>query len=398
MIQQTDFDGIVAGFQRAALDDGHWLEATKLADGHCGAFGSQVAAIVAGDVVVDEESGFGRAYHRGEIWEEPERVYLAEYWASDPRGPRLLAAPYGRLMTNRDLYTEQERETSPVLHEFFPMCGTGKQLLVRLDAGPGLDVVWVLSRHRTDGEWETGSRRLIERLSPHLTHAVAVRQELRAARLLGETLEEMLAGRSAGIVYLDRAGAIVGSNDAAERTLRSRDGLIVRRGQLRASRPDDDARLGNVLSAALRRHAAGAPTGGFVAVCRKPSEPPLAVHVLPVNRGRAAYGSGRVAVLVLIVDPWTKLRIDPRQTAQLLDLTPAEGLVVAKLAEGMSISEIAEASGRSEHTVRWQVKQALAKTGCSRQAELVRLALTAVRSTVAADGQSAASRGGASLS
>ncbi len=398
MIQQADFDRIVAGFQRAALDDRHWLEATKLADGHCGAFGSQLGTIVAGDLVVDEESDFGRIYSHGEVWEEPERLYAGEYWATDPRGPRLLGGEYGRLMTNRDLFTEQEWKTSPVLNEFFPTCGTGEQLLLRLDGGPGLDVIWVLSRHRADGQWEEESLRLIERLSPHLTHAVAVRQELLGARMLSGTLEETLAGGSAGIVYLDRAGAIVGSNDAAERTLRSRDGLIVRCGQLRASRSDDDARLGNVLSAALRRHASGAPTGGFVAVCRKPCEPPLAVHVLPVNRGRAVFGSGRVAVLVLIVDPWTKLRMDPRQTAELLDLTPAEGLVVARLAEGMRIAAIADASGRSEHTVRWQVKQALAKTGCSRQAELVRLALTAVRSTVAAGGESAASRGGASWS
>lgn len=379
MIQQADFDCIVAEFQRAALDDGRWLEATKLADGHCRAFNSHIAAVVAGDLVLDEESQFGRAYHRGEIWEEPERVYLAEYWASDQRVSRALAAPYGRLMTNRDLLTEQEGKTSPVLNEFHPAYGTGEQLLVRLDASPGLDVFWLLSRHRTDGEWETESRRLIERLSPHLTHAVAVRQELRAARLLGETLEEMLAGGSTGIVYLDRAGAIVGSNDAAERTLRSPGGLFDCCGQLRARHPDDDARLGEILNGALRRHAAGAPTGGFVAIRRQPCELPLSVHVLPVSRGRAAFGTSRAAVLVLIVDPRTKLRIDPRQTAELLGLTPAEGMVVARLAEGMSIRQIVDASGRTENTVRSQVKQALAKTGCSRQAELVRLALLAQR-------------------
>lgn len=376
MIQQADFDCIVAEFQRAALDDGRWLEATKLADGHCRAFNSHIAAVVAGDLVLDEESQFGRAYHRGEIWEEPERVYLAEYWASDQRVPRALAAPYGRLMTNRDLLTGQERKTSPVLNEFHPAYGTGEQLLVRLDASPGLDVFWLLSRHRTDGEWEAESRRLISRLSPHLTHAVVVHQELRAARLLGETLEEMLAGGSAGIVYLDRTGAIVGLNDAAERTLRSRDALIDRRGELRACQPDDDARLGKVLYAALQRPA---PAGGFVAIRRQPWEPPLAVHVMPVNRGRAAFGAHRAAVLVLIVDPRVKLRIDPHQTAQILGLTPAEGRVVARLAEGMSVRQIVDASGRTENTVRSQVKQALAKTGCSRQAELVRLVLLAQR-------------------
>ena len=110
-----------------------------------------------------------------------------------------------------------------------------------------------------------------------------------------------------------------------------------------------------------------------------------------MNRGRAAFGTSRAAVLVLIVDPRTKLRIDPRQTAELLGLTPAEGMVVARLAEGMSIRQIVDASGRTENTVRSQVKQALAKTGCSRQAELVRLALLAQR-PLAAGSESSDSR------
>ena len=81
---------------------------------------------------------------------------------------------------------------------------------MRLDGGPGLDVVWVLSRHRADGEWGTESHRLVERLSLHLTHVVVVRQELFAARLLGDTLEEMLEGPSEGGIQLDRRGAIIG--------------------------------------------------------------------------------------------------------------------------------------------------------------------------------------------
>jgi len=243
-----------------------------------------------------------------------------------------------------------------------------------------LDVVWVLSRHRTHGEWGTESRRLIQRLSPHLTHAVAVRQELLAARLLGDTLEQLLEGRSAGVVYLDRRGAIIGSNAWADRTLRSPGGLFDRCGQLRARHPDDDARLGVLLNGALCLRSAGSPRGGSVSIRRRSlCERPLVVHVLPVNRRRRDFGDGRAAVLVLIVDPWAKLAMDPRSTAELLGLTPAEGLMATMLAEGASIRQICRRLGRTENTVRSQVKQALAKTGCSRQAELVRLALLAQR-------------------
>lgn len=386
MIQQSDFDEVVAALQRAALEDDLWPAAAKLADECCGAMSSHVGVFHEDDWIIEEESAFGRVYFRGETWEEAELAYL-NYWSADPRVPRLLEAPYGRWLTNRDLYSTEEWKTDPVVNEFLPAFGCGEQMLARFDAGSGLDVCWVLTRHRNQVEWEADSLRLIERLSRHLRHAVVVRQELYAARLLGRTLEEALGTESAGVVYLDHRGAIAGCNAWAERMLRSNDGLTDRCGQLRARHPDDDARLGELLNSALRLHVGGSPRGGSVAIRRRgPSELPLAVHVMPMNRSRAALGIHRTAVLVLIVDPRTKLSIDPHQTAQVLGLTPAEGRVVARLAEGMSVHEIAEASGRTENTVRWQVKSALAKTGCSRQAELVLLALRARRPSAAGDG------------
>lgn len=378
LIQQSDFDAVVDALQRAALEDSRWPATAKLVDESCGAMSSHVAVFCRGDWVIQEESEFGRVYYRGESWEEAESAYL-DYWSVDPRVPRLLGAPYGRLMANRDLYSAEEWKTDPVVNEFLPAFGCGEQLLAKLDAGSGLDIAWVLTRHRDRDEWETESLRLIERLSSHLRHAVVVRQELNAARLLGHTLEEMLADRATGVVYLDRDGAIVGANPAAERILRRRDGLADRRGELRAVHPDDDAKLGGLLNGALRKHAAGVPRGGSTAIRRRNGEHPLAVHVHPVKRYHSTLGDRRPAVLVLIGDAWEKARIDPHVTGEILGLTSAEARVVALLTEGMSIREIADATGRAENTIRWQTKQAMSKTGCSRQADLVRLALAAVR-------------------
>lgn len=58
------------------------------------------------------------------------------------------------------------------------------------------------------------------------------------------------------------------------------------------------------------------------------------------------------------------------------DLTPAEAEVVQALAEGHSISQIAEARGRSVQTVRAQIKSLMAKTETRSQSELVRLTLS----------------------
>lgn len=59
--------------------------------------------------------------------------------------------------------------------------------------------------------------------------------------------------------------------------------------------------------------------------------------------------------------------------ARRLGLTRTEAEIALMLAEGLSLAEIAEARQTSIHTVRNQVKAALAKTGVRRQSDLVML-------------------------
>jgi len=50
--------------------------------------------------------------------------------------------------------------------------------------------------------------------------------------------------------------------------------------------------------------------------------------------------------------------------------------VAVMLAEGKTIRDIAAATGRSVTTVKWHLGHVFAKTGISRQADLVRLVLS----------------------
>ncbi|WP_422375585.1 helix-turn-helix transcriptional regulator [Roseibium sp.] len=61
------------------------------------------------------------------------------------------------------------------------------------------------------------------------------------------------------------------------------------------------------------------------------------------------------------------------QAQRLLGLSRAETDTVLKLADGLTPAEIAEGRKISVHTARNQVKSALAKTGCRRQSDLVRM-------------------------
>ena len=83
-----------------------------------------------------------------------------------------------------------------------------------------------------------------------------------------------------------------------------------------------------------------------------------------------------VAALVLIVEPRSQHRIDPDLVARTLGLTPMESRIAVGLAEGRSVREMAEATGRTPGAITWHLKQIYRRQSISGQVDLVRLVLS----------------------
>lgn len=191
---------------------------------------------------------------------------------------------------------------------------------------------------------------------------------------LAETLVDQ---RQVGLIRLDNSGAIVDASARAREILDRERAFRVSNGRLRTRRSEDAEALENLLELVLGNDAAGSK-GGPVSVGRRPDPRPLTVYAQRVDGDRAG-----VAAVVVVVDPWCATQLSPEQVAKSLRLTPAESCVAVALAEGLTTGEIAEATGKALHTVRWLVQRALEKTFCSRQAELVRLVLSSSHLPVA---------------
>ena len=88
------------------------------------------------------------------------------------------------------------------------------------------------------------------------------------------------------------------------------------------------------------------------------------------------YGARHIAALVLIVEPGRQHRIDPALVATTLGLTSAESQVAVGLAEGQSVRDMARATGLTEGTIYWHMKQIYQKRSISRQVDLVLLVLS----------------------
>ena len=371
---QDSYDRIVGLLHEAAFDDARWPEAAALIDAACGIKGN---ILVFGDGRPGEvDIHFARFCSRGRRRTDWEQEYFSDYWARDERIPRLRQLPDGVLVHARELYTAAERRTSAAYNEALRKSDHQNSLNVRLDGPGGTRVVWTPADPVDADGWRSDRVRMVEELLPHVRQFVRVRHALVEAGALGQSLDALLDANGAGVIHLDRRGRIVAANHRAAAFLRRRDGLIDEGGALHAVDPSDDDALQRLLARAVPLFS-GQGYGGSMTVGRVSPSPRLVLHLSPVGGPQTDFGMRRVAALALLVEPGTQPAADPGVVAEALGLTRAESSVAVMLAAGCSLREVAAATSRTEGTVRWHLKQIFAKQQISRQADLVRLVLSA---------------------
>ena len=371
MSDQDAFERILASLYDAMLDDALWPATSALIDEACGMQGN---ALLVGEGPKDDVRAlFLGLYYRGERREDWEREYLDIYHPIDESVQRFRQLPASRLVHTHDLYTAEELKTSPAYQEGLRRFSGQDGLRARLDGPDSSHYAWVTADPVAPGGWEAPQVALMRGLLPHIRQFVRVRQALTHTEALGASVTGLLDNTRTGVVHLDRRGRIVAANDRARDILRRGDGLSDRDGVLRARAPADQARLERLVADALP--AAGAVSGSML-LRRTSVLPQSVVHVKPVSLRPPDFGTQRTAVLVLLVEPGNRPRIDPNLVATTLGLTPAESRIAVWLTEGRTVREIATATGRQESSIHWHLRQIYTKQAISRQADLVRLVLS----------------------
>lgn len=363
---------VLTGLHSATLDDTLWPQTSALVDEACGATGNAI--------VVSEGFGenarllFRAGYFRGQRNEELEEYYFRDYHHRDERVPRLWRLPDSRLVHVPDLYTEQEKKTSPAYNEASARIGDRNGLAVRMDGHDGTRMTWNFADPSQPGGWGAQQIDMIERLLPHLRKFVQVRQVLARAQALNSSLIGLLDNEEAGVIQLDRDGRILQANDHALEILRLDDSLRDRDGALAAWLPADNNRLQKLLAGALPQ-LRGQAAAGSMTVRRLGDARKLMLTINPVQGPALDFGAKRVAALVLLTQPRGRPRLDAKVVADVLGLTAAESQVAVLLSEGLTSAEIAMATGRKASTVNTLIQRIYRKLGISRQTELVRLVL-----------------------
>ena len=169
---------------------------------------------------------------------------------------------------------------------------------------------------------------------------------------------------SVGVVVLDERGFVAFANTKGA-------ALLERRAIFRGTAPLvlHDADSHDILRRALV--AAKAGMTGALRLCDRHANAVVSAVVVPLDLRACASHAAETKTLLAMNELFPARAIPNRWLAQLFGLTPAEASVTNWLISGRTIDEYALDRGVSPATVRSQLKTVLAKTGMSRQVQLV---------------------------
>ena len=235
-------------------------------------------------------------------------------------------------------------------------CSSGHLILHRSP-----EAVWVEPQ-----EWQ-----LLKTLAPHLQRAAAIHSLLARARATANALA-MATGFA--VFLLSATCRVLFANAKAEELVRAQKGFRYERGRLAAVNPALSQRLQALARAGSKPKLGEGELGGTFEIDRGKNGPPLLAHVIPLaaSRAAAAFDIDRPAAAVFVVDPAAGFRAQIGRFAARFGLTPAETRVLGEIIGGNGLLAAATKLKITNKTARCHASRIFAKTGTTRQTELIR--------------------------
>lgn len=188
--------------------------------------------------------------------------------------------------------------------------------------------------------------------------------------LEADALAAALDWLNVGVVIVADRNRILHANELARQMLARRQPIVSKHGRLVARDRAAQDMLSRVIESVCRGEAT---SGAGIAMQRGVAEPAVA-HVVPLARGGLPTSAAPQAASVFVTMPRVAApAFDFNVLAQSHGLTPMEILVVQHLTANATVNVIADRLKVSQVTIRTHLLHVFAKTGVSRQADLISL-------------------------
>lgn len=219
------------------------------------------------------------------------------------------------------------------------------------------------------GPISLADRELMGWLLPHFARAVTLGLA-NAEKLTQAYLDGVVQFYREPCALLATNGRVLHTTAAMEGLLAAKDGLDCRNGRLFAMPPNETDLIELVVATALSETRR---ISGSYRVARPSGRRNYVLNVTPLPRNERFPLPTRAAALVVIVDPeWQHCAL-PDRWRQAFTLSARESEIATLLLGGHSVGSVAERLRISVATARVHLRNVFAKTGVTRQSELIRL-------------------------
>lgn len=218
---------------------------------------------------------------------------------------------------------------------------------------------------------------LMRRILPGIQRALCSGRAVRKAEFYNKVAFDALDAVPFGIAFVDAGGEINAANTVARQIVEAENVRAYQESGRRTDALGQMPRFRRAIAGAMCElsDTKGEKLNAF-AVPRRGDLRPLTCLLVALEPAEDGIDPNQPHAMLFMGDPEKPITIDQRRLRELYGLSRAEARVVALLAQGHRLDATAENLGLVYETVRKHLKQAFGKTGCDRQAELVRLLVT----------------------
>lgn len=224
---------------------------------------------------------------------------------------------------------------------------------------------------RRQGAFTDEEKRIYGLLMSHVARALQMACRFGALRQSGSLTLEVIDALDVGVLLVGADRSLLFANRIARKLLRDARWLTLASGRLRPIHQHSLSSFSRRVAVAARTGAGdGLGTGGLLRL-GDPLGGRLTVLIAPFRSAMLSLGAAQPTAAVLFQNPFRAGRMRENAIAQAYGLSPAESRLVALLVAGNTLVESAAQAGISLNTAKTQLRAVFAKTGFSRQADLI---------------------------
>lgn len=285
--------------------------------------------------------------------------------ANNPRPQRALERKHAGFLSDLDLCTIEELQADPIYTRMLYPSGISWTAGTVITVPSGDFLIFDIVKSSKQTPFEKAEIAALDKLRPDLARAALLSARLGLQRACNTV--DVLDAIGLPAALLNRSGRVVAENSLFEQVM----------GPLQITAYDrfrfKDKSKDQILQHALHNMENNQSTCvKSIPVTATEETTATILHILPIRR--AAHDIFNSASVLLIATPVLAPNAPMAELLHgLFDLTASEARVARSLAGGTTLTQIASQLGLSRETVRTQLKSVLAKTGTSRQSELVGL-------------------------